>query len=72
MVDSKFSGNVHMALSAAVLHDFKSLPSWGKRQEPGSGGGAGRRGGRTLPPSGTAAGPYRRATRRQGLIYLFS
>jgi hypothetical protein len=36
-----------------------------RRQEPSSCARAGHRGARTLPPSGTAAGPYRRATRRQ-------
>jgi hypothetical protein len=49
--------------SAAVPHGVKSLP----RLVP-----AAERGGRILPPSGTAAGPYRRATWRWGLFYFLA
>jgi hypothetical protein len=57
MVESKFSTNVHLALypTAAGV--------WFLRQ-------GGQRGARTLPLSGTAAGPNCRATQRQGL-FLF-
>jgi hypothetical protein len=39
-----------------------------RRQEPSSCARAGHRGARTLPPSGTAADSYRRATWRQGFF----
>jgi hypothetical protein len=57
MVESKFSTNVHLALypTAAGV--------WFLRR-------GGQRGARTLPLSGTAAGPNCRATQRQGL-FLF-
>jgi hypothetical protein len=56
---------------AAIPHGVKSLPlrgtvagAWFRRQGRADGA-------RTLPPSGTAAGPYRHATLRQGLFLLF-
>jgi hypothetical protein len=46
----------------ATLSPCRRGAQW---QDPSSGA-------RILPPSGTAAGLYRRATRRQGLFFSFS
>jgi hypothetical protein len=68
--------------SGAVPHGGRLLPPHPMALVPGAVGhsgtslvpalGRGGVGARTLPPSGAAAGPYRRATRRQVLFYFFS
>jgi hypothetical protein len=70
MVESKFSTNVHLA-SWAVSHGVKSLPQWGATSGIWFLRQGGQCGARNLPLSGTTAGPYRRATRRQGLFFVF-
>jgi hypothetical protein len=81
----KINGRIKISekgTSGVVPHGGRLLPphpttlslyrrgAW--RQELGSDARAGQRGASTLPPSGTAAGPYRHATRRQGLFYFSS
>jgi hypothetical protein len=70
MVESKFSTNVHLRRTprrqalVVVSHDVKSLPQWGAAAGVWFLRQGGQCGTRTLSPSGTAAGPYRRATGR--------